>query len=24
VHVTVLFTDKSVRAEHTPGVFQPI
>jgi len=24
VHVTVLFTDKSVRAEHTAGVFQPI
>ena len=24
VHVTVLFTNKSVRAEHTPGVFQPI
>src|SRR6476620_11579484 len=23
VHVTVLFTDKSVRAEHTPEVFQP-
>jgi len=24
VHVTVLFTDESVRAEHTAGVFQPI